>query len=127
MDNGKETPSPYIDRLESLLSVENEPSPAADSLESSVNSNLDKLDLDGQVKIITRREELARFRKDTKDRSNLAYWTFGIITGWLIAVVVLLACNFLPQTVYVTLLTTTTVNIIGLPAIVLHGYFTPKK
>lgn len=127
MDNGKETPSPYIDRLESLLSVENEPSPAADSLESSVNSNLDKLDLDGQVKIITRREELARFRKDTKDRSNLAYWTFGIITGWLIAVVVLLACNFLPQTVYVTLLTTTTVNIIGLPAIVLHGYFTQKK
>lgn len=127
MDNDKETSSSYIDGLELLLSDENEPSSVVNSLESSVNSNLDKLDIDGQITIITLREELARFRKDTKDRSNLAYWTFWIISLWLVAVVILLAFNFLSQTVYVTLLTTTTVNIIGLPAIVLHGYFTPKK
>lgn len=127
MDNEKETPSPYIDRLESLLSAENEPSASVGSLESSVNSNLDKLDLDGQVTIITLREELARFRKDTKDRSNLAYWTFGIITGWLFFVLVLLFFKKLPDSVFITLLTTTTVNIIGLPAIVLRGYFTSDK
>lgn len=127
MDNEKKTPLFYIGNLENKLSAEKDPSLSADSVKSSICSNLDSLDLKGQIGILTLLEELDRFRKDTKDRSNLAYWTFGIITVWLVAVVVLMACNFLPQTVYVTLLTTTTVNIIGLPAIVLRGYFTPNK
>lgn len=127
MDKEKETPSSYIGGLESLLADECEPPHSANSLESSVNSNLDKLDIDGQITIITLREELARFRKDTKDRSILAYWTFGIITGWLVGVLVLLFFKKLPDSVFITLLTTTTVNIIGLPAIVLRGYFTSDK
>lgn len=127
MDNGEKTPSSYIDGLESLLSIEDESSCAVNSLESSVNSNLDKLGLDGQITILTLREELARFRKDTKDRSALAYWTFVIISVWLIAVVALLAFNFLSDSVAITLLSTTTINIIGLPAIVLRGYFTSDK
>lgn len=64
-----------------------------------------------------------RYEKDTASRTCLAYWTFGIISVWLFVVVILLSCNFLPDAVYITLLTTTTVNIIGLPAIVLKGYF----
>lgn len=127
MDNGKETPSSYIDGLESLLSIEDESSCAVNSLESSVNSNLDKLGLNGQITILTLREELARFRKDTKDRSNLAHWTFGIISLWLVFVFVLLLINDLPDSVFITLLTTTTFNVIGLPAIVLRGYFTSDK
>ena len=93
----------------------------------TLNLNPDKFSEKEQLAIKQAEAERRRFEEDTKNRKVLAYWTFGIITGWLIAVVVLLACNFLPTTVYVTLLTTTTVNIIGLPAIVLHGYFTPKK
>ncbi len=93
----------------------------------TLNLNPDKFNEKEQLAIKQADAERRRFEEDTKNRKVLAHWTFGIITGWLIAVVVLLACNFLPQTVYVTLLTTTTVNIIGLPAIVLHGYFTPKK
>ena len=93
----------------------------------TLNLNPDKFNEKEQLAIKQAEAERRRFEEDTKNRKVLAYWTFGIITGWLIAVVVLLAFNFLPPTVYVTLLTTTTVNIIGLPAIVLHGYFTPKK
>lgn len=93
----------------------------------TLTRNPDSLNKKGQTEVDQAVAETRRYEEDTKNRKVLAYWTFGIITGWLIAVVVLLACNFLPQTVYVTLLTTTTVNIIGLPAIVLHGYFTPKK
>ena len=127
MNKEKETPSSYIGALESLLAGECEPQPSENSLESSVNSNLDKLDIDGQITIITLREELARFRKDTKDRSNLAYWTFIIITSWLFFVLVLLFFKKLPDSVFITLLNTTTVNIIGLPAIVLRGYFKSEK
>lgn len=93
----------------------------------TLNLNPDKFNEKEQLAIKQAEAERRRFEEDTKNRKVLAYWTFGIITGWLIAVVGLLAFNFLPPTVYVTLLTTTTVNIIGLPAIVLHGYFTPKK
>lgn len=93
----------------------------------TLNLNPDKFNEKEQLAIKQAEAERRRFEEDTKNRKVLAYWTFGIITGWLVAVVGLLAFNFLPPTVYVTLLTTTTVNIIGLPAIVLHGYFTPKK
>lgn len=74
-----------------------------------------------------------RYEKDTASRTCLAYWTFIIISAWLVAVFLLLIFNiitiyffdfvFLSDKVYITLLATTTANIIGLPAIVLKGYF----
>ena len=89
----------------------------------SIKSNPDKLEEASQLSLKKFEAELERIRKDTQNRSVFAYWTFGIITAWLIAVIVLLACNFLSQSIYITLLTTTTLNVIGLPAIVLRGYF----
>lgn len=93
----------------------------------TLSRNPDSLNEKEQTEIRQSKAETQRYEEDTKNRKILAYWTFWIISLWLVAVVILLAFNFLPPTVYVTLLTTTTVNIIGLPAIVLHGYFTPKK
>lgn len=68
-----------------------------------------------------------RFSRDTEDRSELAHKTFWLIVGWLSCVVVLLAFNscffHLSDSVLLMLLGTTTINIIGLAAIVLNGYF----
>lgn len=124
MDKEKETPSSYIGGLESLLdSTAN----SGDAVELSIFSNIDKLDIDEQIKLLSFHEELKRFKSNTKNRSLLSIWTFAIISVWLIAVVVLLSCNFLSDSVAITLLSTTTINIIGLPAIVLRGYFTLEK
>lgn len=120
------TPSSYINGLESIIGSA-EVVKQDDDVESSIFSNLDKLDIDGQIKALSFHEELKRFNQDTKNRSVLARWTFGIISVWLIAVLILLSFNFLSESVYITLLATTTVNIIGLPAIVLRGYFVSEK
>lgn len=116
--------SPYIDGLESIL---DSTADSGDTSELSMFSNIDKLDIDEQIKLLSFREELKRFKENTKNRSILTIWTFCIISSWLIAVVVLLSCNFLSDSVAITLLSTTTINIIGLPAIVLRGYFTSDR
>lgn len=68
-----------------------------------------------------------RFSLDTEDRSVLARKTFWLIVAWLSCVVILLAFNSLwfrlSDSVLLMLLGTTTINIIGLAAIVLNGYF----
>ena len=109
-------------RIFSQLSAE-----FSDDTIRTLTRNPDSLNKKGQAEVRQAEAETQRYEEDTKNRKILAHWTFWIISFWLIAVVALLAFNFLPPTVYITLLTTTTVNIIGLPAIVLHGYFTPKK
>lgn len=119
-------PSSYINGLESIIGGEASLG-QNDGVENSIFSNLDKLDIDGQIKVLSFSEELRRFNQDTKNRSVLALWTFRIISVWLIAVVALLGFNFLSNAVCITLLTTTTINIIGLPAIVLRGYFAAEK
>lgn len=119
--SGTDISSPYIAGLES--SILDSTTGSEDTLASFMFSNPDKLDLNEQIFL----EQLNRFKQDTKDRSKLAYWTFGIISFWLVFVFVLLLINDLPNSVFITLLTTTTVNIIGLPIIVLSGYFTSDK
>lgn len=68
-----------------------------------------------------------RFSRDTEDRSELAHKTFWLIVAWLSCVAILLAFNsiwfHLSDSVLLMLLGTTTINIIGLAAIVLNGYF----
>ena len=123
--SGTDVSSPYIAGLKS--SILDSTTDFEDTLASSIRSNPDKLDFNEQVKIYSFSEQLNRFKQDTKDRSKLAYWTFRIISLWLVFVFVLLLINDLPNSVFITLLTTTTVNIIGLPIIVLRGYFTSDK
>lgn len=96
------------------------------NVEETQSLDLDSQPMAAQVKI---KESLKneRFSSDTKNHSILAYWTFVIISGWLAAVVWLLKRDFLSDSVAITLLSTTTINVIGLPAIVLRGYFASDK
>ncbi len=126
MDNAKkDSAAPYIDGLVNVL--QDVAAERACDLPLSDGENQDKPNEETQLAIKRTEAEIERLQNDTKNRSVLAYWTFGIISVWLIFVASLLAFKELPESVFITLLTTTTINIIGLPAIVLHGYFSQKK
>ena len=85
----------------------------------------DITDADKELSRLLLKQE--RYKADTKHRLYLAWSIMGIIIVWLLAVIVILCFNtrffHLSDIVLVTLLGTTTVTVIGLPAIVLKGFF----
>ncbi len=92
--------------------------------------DIDSDDLKAQVEM--KRLESYRYKSDTVDRKWLAIWTAGVVTLWLIAVIGILLYNKsqsigLSDTVLVTLLGTTTLNVLGLSFIVLRGHFTSSQ
>jgi len=68
-----------------------------------------------------------RYKGDTVHRNFLAKWAAFVVSIWLILVVTILCLNnfafHLPDNVLITLLTTTTINILGLMIIVLKDIF----
>jgi hypothetical protein len=72
-----------------------------------------------------------RYSQDTGNRGMLVAWAATIVTLWLIAVFTLLFQNkktvFLNDAVLITLLGTTTVNVLGLMYIVLRDLFNSPK
>lgn len=79
-----------------------------------------------------REQRKARFSQDTKYRRHLANWVMTIVPCWLFLVIAILFCdgfNFikLQTEVLITLLATTTVNVLGLAYIVLKGIFPESK
>lgn len=80
-------------------------------------------------------QELVRLKRynDTSDlRKHSAYWVMVVVSFWLILVVsIVFFCGFecmkLEPSVIIALLTTTTVNIIGLPLVLLQGLYPKEK
>lgn len=88
---------------------------------------------------------LHREYENTKARKRLEKWSLGIIIVYLLVVLCLIICNYfsvnfkgilsvfneikcnIPDKVMIVILSTTTVNIIGLGLIVLRGYFLAKE
>ncbi|MBR4265146.1 MAG: hypothetical protein IKQ46_03730 [Bacteroidales bacterium] len=73
-------------------------------------------------------QERRRYKQDTDQRKSLASWTIGIISAWLFSVVVifvLIGIGVLSfnDSVIITLLSTTTANILALGLVVLKGIF----
>ena len=72
-------------------------------------------------------EERDRYKSDTKDRKWLAEWSSTIVSLWMFIVICIVINNHryakLSDSVLITLLTTTTVNVLGLMYIVLRGHF----
>lgn len=71
--------------------------------------------------------ELERFLKDTSLRTHLVYIFSAIIFLWLSSVITIVFLNSsficLSDNVMITLLTTTTVNVIGMMLIILRNLF----
>lgn len=75
-------------------------------------------------------QETNRYARDTELRIELTHWIRWLIPAWLASVVAVLILSMffggLDSSVLIALLTTTTVNILGLPYIVLKGLFDKK-
>ena len=92
--------------------------------------DIDSDDLKEQIKL--KKLESERYRSDTKDRKWLAIWTAIIVSFWLLTVLCILILNerllfCLSDMVLITLLGTTTLNVLGLSFIVLRGHFKDTK
>lgn len=79
-----------------------------------------------------REQRKARFSQDTRFRKHLANWVMIIVPSWLFLVIVILFFDGfnlikLQTEVLITLLATTTVNVLGLAYIVLKGIFPESK
>lgn len=97
-----------------------------------VNSNKSDKDIDSdplEMQMERKRLEDDRFRSDTHDRRWLARWSAGLVSLWLYAVICIVASGqFLniSDQVLITLLATTTLNVLGISYIVLRGHFEKK-
>ena len=79
---------------------------------------------------------LHRIIENTKARRRLEKWSLRVIASYLLIVLLIVVCNYaripfvadlgtidIPRPIMITILSTTTVNIIGLGLIVLRGHF----
>ncbi|MGL5894138.1 MAG: hypothetical protein ACRCZM_05950, partial [Bacteroidales bacterium] len=68
-----------------------------------------------------------RYNEDTKHRRVMVYWTMAVVSAWLLLSLIILVWVRISDNVKITLLTTTTANILGLPYIILKGLFREDK
>ena len=75
--------------------------------------------------------EQKRYTANTRLRVYLAVWASVIVFGWLVCVLVVLMLNDfwykLSDSVLITLLTTTTINVLGLVIIAMSDLFNGKS
>ena len=91
----------------------------------SIPETTDMVDYD---KNELKRQEILRYAEDTEHRRKLILWVKFVVSLWLLCVIIVVAfnsifCFKLNDSVLIALLTTTTVNILGLAFIVLRGLF----
>ncbi|MCW3107764.1 MAG: hypothetical protein JWQ09_2270 [Segetibacter sp.] len=102
--------------------IANQPSHSKD-----IDIDSDDLEIQRKLKLL----QAKRYSSDTLDRKWLAIWTAFVVSIWLTAVLYILFKNVkdihLSDTVLVTLLGTTTLNVLGLSFIVLRGHFNSSK
>lgn len=78
------------------------------------------------------KQESIRFGQDTKHRKCLVYWMMVVVSIWLISVLLITTfnnpwCLNIDKKVLITLLATTTINVLGLANIILDGLFGDHK
>lgn len=86
--------------------------------------DIDTLSLDKQTAI--------RFKQDIRHRHWLVLWMMVVVSAWLALVLVIVMfnlkwCLYIHDNVLITLLATTTINVLGLSKIILHGLFKSNK
>lgn len=71
--------------------------------------------------------EIERFKDDTQHRKTMSIWAAMVVSFWLLSVILILIGNNysykLNDNVLIALLTTTTINVLGLMIIVLNDFF----
>ena len=77
-----------------------------------------------------RYQKAKRYSQDTSYRGILTVWMMFVVSVWLVCVMIFVVfnkpwCLFISDKVLITLLATTTINVLGLANIVLKGMFYP--
>lgn len=77
-------------------------------------------------------QEAIRFGQDTKHRNWLVIWMMIVVGVWLMAVLLFSTfnnawCLNISDNVLITLLATTTINVLGLSKIILGGLFGNRR
>lgn len=73
-------------------------------------------------------QKALRYKQTTKQRNVLANWVMWVVSVWLgLVLLILYLCGFgvteMPSSVLISLLATTTANVLGLAYIILKGLF----
>lgn len=118
IQTGEEPDSKTDDGISTIAEEEMESKRRREYLELNARANT----------IFTR---LERYADTSSLRRRTAKWVMWIVSLWLAAVIIVLVCAglewiTLSNRVLIALLTTTTVNILGLPLVVLRGLY-PKE
>lgn len=98
----------------------------SDDNDSDIDRDSDGLDF----QIEHQRAKTARYLSNTKDRQWLAEWSTGVVSIWLFFVLLIVINSNslkLSDAVLGILLGTTTLNVLGLTAIVLRGHFSSRE
>lgn len=92
-----------------------------------VDSDIDSGNIKSQ-KGLFQQLQADRYQSDTKDRQWLAQWATCVVSLWLFFVLLIVTqTKHLSDAVLMTLLGTTTLNVLGLSFIVLRGHFNGDK
>jgi len=114
-----------------------------DRINENISSSIDSFDVKANFEnqVFTKSQDYQkktfsdlynkRYNLNTKLRSFLSLWAVAAVSFWLYSVVQILHNNdqdyCLSDSVLITLLTTTTVNVIGILLIVMHDIFNGKS
>lgn len=114
-----------LNSLESLDRIN--PESASFTVEDLKEAEQDNKNLNKDIQ----EAELDRYKINTKLRDSLAKVFTVIIAMWLLSVVLILIGNYyryhLSDSVLITLITTTTVNVLGMMLIILYDLFPGGK
>ncbi|MGH1376662.1 MAG: hypothetical protein ACRBCK_09970 [Alphaproteobacteria bacterium] len=95
-----------------------------------------------EIERLQRKAEVLKQKNDNQNiklRGKMFFWVMCVVSAWLIFIIVFMSMLFLTgidmkgqhhivePSIVITLLTTTTVNIIGLPLVITQSLFKTKK
>ena len=98
------------------------------SSEPQTNIHTNSIVFDNVDMFSMEKQEALRFSQDTGHRRTLVYWMIWVVSVWLAVVLAItcinnILCLGISDPVLITLLATTTLNVLGLSRIVLNGLF----
>lgn len=110
------------------------PKPTPVDTNGILTNALDSLWKESDIPIINNAVRVHRIIENTKARRRLENWSTKVIAFYLLAVLALIITSYckrfqlleIPSKIMIVILSTTTINIIGLGLIVLKGHFTER-
>ena len=103
----------------------------SNNIPANVSNNLQELNQTFQERKVDLSLKKKDVTQDIKLRKQIVWWVMGVVSIYLMVIIGIIGSTGwqgrLEPIVLVTLLTTTTINILGLPLMIIHLLFPKKK